>query len=184
MMEYLSHKKNTGRKEHLAANQKFYKPLLLFSIACPLGVAVGSYHLWNEAAFVPEMLIVPFGYCINEIWNTPDNDLAWKLKWSFRKAYWLLWSKLVRHRGILTHTFPLGTTVRFCIAYWIPILAFVIGWNWEVIQAGDDWVAALTFPERAGWIIVFAWIGCGISDLVHYCTDRMSFIKMFVTGDA
>jgi len=163
--------KSTGRKEHLRANERYFKLLALLCCALPTGIAISLYIREGQAVFIPYPVITSVFYRLNELWNTPDNDLAWKLKMSLRKAYWFVWSKVIRHRGIFSHTIMFGSPVRFCVAYGPSFGAVMYATNFQ-------W-----FPEWLGWSIIFAFLGAVLSDLVHFVTDEMNLIEFTLTGD-
>jgi len=185
----------TGRKEHLRANKKLAKTterlsvfLILFTIGFNFYIAYEEiytkeillYSVWGIISF----LVFSSMIRVQELWNSPDNDLK---RGGFLGFYWRGWTKIVRHRGILTHTI-LGSLVRFCIAYWFIILGVIAIYNYELtIQLWDefDWslINNFQFPELFGWILI-QWICiCIISDLTHYRLDEMSFLQILLFGD-
>ena len=84
-------------------------------------------------------------------------------------------------------TIALGTPLRFCIAYWFPILVFVVVWNYEVVWAVSQGAIALstglqmlTFPDFATRFIGFWYAACLLSDIAHLILDKYNPIEWLI----
>jgi len=170
------------RPQHLAFNQAWYRVLWMVCPAISLSVAAAAIHKGANIGFVWEIWFVPPLFRFNEIWSPPDNDEAYKVK-GFRGWYWTPFSRKFKHRSLWSHTLTLGTPLRFCIAYWLPILLFVLGWNWQVLATFDTslvknfgyWLSFLSefvFPLWAAIFIGYWYGACMLSDLAHLILDR------------
>jgi hypothetical protein len=170
--------KSSSRPQHLAFNQAWHKILWMVCPATAGSVFISSLYNGGDLICLWELLIVPPLFRFNEIWNTPDNDLAWKVN-GFRGFYWKLYSHLLPdHRSIFSHSLLLGTPLRFCIAYWFPILAFVILWNWQVFWDYDSIrLENLTFPSFAEIFILYWYAAAILADICHLTLDKYNPIE-------
>lgn len=144
---------SSNRPQHLAFNDTWHKFLW---IACPIAsisMSVSALNQGVEMGFVWQLWFVPPLFRFNEVFSPPDNDEAFKVN-GFRGWYWTPYSRIFKHRSIWSHSLLFGTPLRFCIAYWLPILLFVLGWNWQVIQTTESYniemLSKFTFPHEAG----------------------------------
>ncbi len=196
---------DSGKDEHLEANKIVANGLWVASF--PIVFLVIFLMMANgrpdliQFWWITAVVLFPHQFRFHEVWASPDRDLPCK---GFIGFYWGFYAnarrrvklksgkikkkKIVRHRGILSHTLIVGSLVRFCIAYWLPILSFVLLWNERIVWA--MWttkdillIQYFTFPEWAGWIILFWYIACVLSDFVHVMCDRMNPIQFLFTGD-
>jgi uncharacterized metal-binding protein len=189
---------SSNRPQHLAFNDTWYKFLWF---ACPsfsLAAGVATISQGVDIGFIWEPLFIPSLFRFHEIFATPDNDEAYKVK-GFRGFYWTPYARKFKHRSLWSHTLTFGTPMRFCIAYWFPILAFVLGWNAQVLYSHwgafdptmntdiSYWLSftgsllsSLTFPVSAAIFIGYWYFAALLSDLAHLILDRYNPIEWFV----
>ena len=181
--------KGSSRPQHLEFNAHLHR-LLWF--ACPsAAIAMFASSMYHDTSLtvVWELFLVPPLFRFHEIFATCDNDLAYKVR-GFRGFYWSLYSKLVSgHRSVWSHSLLLGTPIRFCIGYWLPILLFVLGWNWETVYAMSRGVVdvttgitMLTFPDFAVRFLGFWFVSCILADITHMTLDKYNPVQWLI-GD-
>lgn len=179
--------KGSSRPQHLEFNEHCHR-LLWF--ACPsAAVAMFASSIYNDTALtmVWELFLVPPLFRFHELWATMDNDEAYKVK-GIRGFYWKGYSKqLPYHRHVLSHSLLLGTPLRFCIGYWIPILLFVLCWNYETVYGVSQGAIALTtglslmtFPLFAARVIGFWYAAAILADICHMILDKYNPLQWFV----
>jgi uncharacterized metal-binding protein len=179
---------NTGRKEHLNFNGQI---ALVLCLACPTILVSVLFIFITEKRYdliqwwwVASLLLTPMMYRNHERVASPDMDLR---RGGFLGAYWRLYSKNVRHRGICSHPLLLGSPLRFAIAYAFPLLALVVTFNWQLIGESHSTlyiVSNLTMPESVCWFIAWWFAVCAFSDFSHLMCDRMfNPAKFLILGD-
>lgn len=180
---------DSSRPEHLQFNDDCHKFLW---IACPiaaLSAGLAAIHQGVDIDLPWQLILVPPLFRFNEVWNPPDNDYAWKLKPGFRKFYWYIYSVMLpRHRSVFSHSLLFGTPLRFCIAYWIPILLFVLGWNYDLLSTlwttdAIAWFTAIQLLSFPKWAIIFIgywYAAAALSDTTHMILDRYNPIQWFI----
>ena len=186
--------KVTGRKEHLRANRDIATGLWFGCIVIFVSLIfiliyekrLDLIQIWWLLA----LPLTPVMFRNHEKWATPDVDMP--TRGGFMGAYWKLYAKKVRHRGVLSHSLLVGSGVRFCIAYCVPLAATVALFNIDVIQmllVSDrtlyiDLIQMFTLPEQVCWFIAW-WFGiCCLSDLTHYLVDDIFWPhKLLLLGD-
>lgn len=174
--------KSSLRPQHLAFNA-FCTKLLWF--ACPSAVAAmfaSSIYHGGDIVFVWELLAIPPLFRLHELWATPDNDLARKVK-GFRGFYWNLYSNYVEHRSIFSHSITIGTLLRFLIGYWPIILLFVALWNWQLFSQETFQFQNIVVPMFAIKFLVFWYSACVLSDIAHLTLDKLNPIQWLIGGN-
>lgn len=198
---------SSGKDEHIEANRV---ASLLISLLC-IGASGGFalHAVKNQQIeglqFIPYLGATPMLFRFHEVWASPDRDSAcggfkgWYWK-GYYNSYRVVRSKrgkvdrkkIVRHRGILSHTLTLGSPIRFGIAYCFPILFLVLGANWDLfygVTVDDPYdvfaiVREMTMPLWLSFGLLWWFIVCLASDFVHFMMDRMNPIQFLITGDA
>jgi hypothetical protein len=173
--------KNSLRPQHLAFNA-FCTKLLWF--ACPSAVAAmfaSSIYHGGDIVFVWELLAIPPLFRLHEFWAGPDSDECYKVK-GFRGFYWHLYSRMVPHRSILSHSITLGTPLRFLIGYWPLVLGFVILWNWQLFSQESFQFNNIVVPMFAIQFLGFWYSACVMSDIAHLSLDKLNPIQWLTGG--
>jgi len=96
-----------------------------------------GFSQWHSAGVLSGVLLSPdldidAGNISNQIIRSiPVVGVPLERAWS---VYWWLYAELTLHRGILSHSFVLGTAIRaFCALWWlwlIPTSHFYWSWFW------------------------------------------------------
>jgi hypothetical protein len=173
--------KSSLRPQHLAFNA-FCTKLLWFT--CPSAVAAmaaSSIYHGGDIIFIWELLAVPPLFRLHELWATPDNDEAYKVK-GFRGFYWRLYSNHVDHRSIFSHSITVGTLLRFLIGYWPLVLLFVIVWNWRLFYGGNFDLQAIVIPMFSLKFLGYWYGACVLSDIAHLTLDKLNPIQWLIGG--
>jgi hypothetical protein len=178
--------RGSSRPQHLEFNEHWHR-LLWF--ACPsaaVAMFASSLYHGGELVMTWELFLVPPLFRFHEIWATCDNDDR-KTK-GIRGQYWKRYSKWIpRHRHPLSHSVLLGTPIRFCVGYWPIILAFTLGWNYQIVYGVSQGAIALTtglslmnFPLFAARFIQFWFCVCVLADVCHMILDRYNPIEWLI----
>jgi len=180
--------RDSSRPQHLQFNDFCYKILWYPCLGAAVSVGVATIYYDANIGLPWQLILVPPLFKLHEMWATCDNDYAWKLRSGFRKLYWHIYSMMMpRHRSIFSHSLLFGTPIRFCIAYWIPILLFVIGWNHDfliTLRTSDvSWLTAaqlLTFPKWAIALLAYWYAACNLADIAHMTLDKYNPVQWFI----
>lgn len=173
--------KSSSRPQHLEFNA-FCTKMLWF--ACPSAVAAmvaSSIYHGVEIVFVWELLAIPPLFRLHELWAGPDSDECYKVK-GFRGFYWHVYSRMVPHRSILSHSITIGTLLRFLIGYWPLVLLFVIVWNWRLFYEGNFVLQDFSFPIFALKFLATWYSACVLSDIAHLILDKLNPIQWLIGG--
>ena len=178
--------RSSSRPQHLSFNDRWYRLLWFACPAAAVSMFASSLYHGGDILMFWELFFVPPLFRLHEIFATPDNDEAYKVH-GFRGFYWTIYSRWFKHRSVWSHTIALGTPLRFCIAYWFPILVFVVVWNYEVVWAVSQGAIALstglqmlTFPDFATRFIGFWYAACLLSDIAHLILDKYNPIEWLI----
>jgi hypothetical protein len=179
--------KDSSRPQHLAFNEACHKVLWMVCTSAAVSSFVASIYQGGDLVFVWQLMLIPPLFRFHEIWATPDCDLAFKVR-SFRGWYWSPYSKMLpKHRSIFSHSLLFGSPVRFCIAYWLPVLTFVLLWNHSVVYGvsqGDidltTGLSMITFPMFAANFIAYWYGSCILSDTAHMFLDKMNPVEWLI----
>lgn len=177
--------KTSSRPQHLAFNNMWYKILWMVCLATIGSVLASSVYHGGEAIFIWELLIIPPFFRLHELWATPDSDECYKVR-GIRGWYWNLYSRMVKHRSVWSHSLILGTPVRFCIGYWIPILTFLTIWNYDLIiyciETDQIWsiFPFLVLPNFAIEFILYWYAAAMLSDICHLFLDKYNLVEWFL----
>ena len=129
------------------------------SITAAIPLAAASI-LTTVTTHDPAMLGLALGALTGCI-VTPDNDHEWtteseqvvyrvsKPLGAMWELFWRPYDLLHAHRGS-SHTYPVGTLVRFLYLFWLPILLW---------------------PQPMFWLLAF--VGVSVSDLLHLWYDDL-----------
>lgn len=109
-----------------------------------LGLAMGA---WTGCISTPDN---------DHEWTTESEQVVYRISKPLGIAWQLFWKPydlLHAHRGT-SHTYPVGTAVRFLYLFWLPIMLSASWSEWPVF-----------------WLLVFA--GVSVADLLHLKMDKL-----------